>query len=88
VNRPAPHPATETATFADDGFRAVVFDERTAAVHTLSPVASAVWALCDGETTVAQMTDELTELFAVDHARVRSDVDAALTSFRELGLLV
>ena len=55
----------ETAVF--DG-EAVLFHEGASMVHRLNAVAGAVWLLCDGETTVASMPDELAEVFGVPAA--------------------
>jgi len=84
---PAPDQAVETALFADNDFRAVVFDERTAKLHHLNPVASAVWVLCDGTTSVAAVEAELADVLGMDASTAASHVDAAMRQFWDAGLL-
>ncbi len=75
----------ETAVF--DG-EAVLFHESASMVHRLNAVAGAVWLLCDGETTVASMPDELAEVFSVPAADLVSPIGEALESLGAAGLLV
>ena len=57
-------------------------------VHRLNAVAGAVWLLCDGETTVASMPDELAEVFGVPPADLVGPIGEALDSLAAAGLLV
>ena len=75
----------ETAVF--DG-EAVLFHEDAAMVHRLNAVAGAVWLLCDGETTVASMPDELAEVFGVPAADLVDPVGEALDGLAAAGLFV
>ena len=75
----------ETAVF--DG-EAVLFHESAAMVHRLNAVAGAVWLLCDGETTVAAMADELAEVFGVAPAELSDPIGEALENLAAAGLLV
>ncbi len=75
----------ETAVF--DG-EAVLFHESAAMVHRLNAVAGAVWLLCDGETTVASMPDELAGVFDVPAADLVGPIDEALDGLAAAGLLV
>ena len=75
----------ETAVF--DG-EAVLFDERASMVHRLNAVAGAVWLLCDGETTVASMPDELAEVFGVPAGDLVEPIGEALDGLAAAGLLV
>ena len=65
----------------------VVYDPLRAAVHYLNATASIVFALCDGTTPVGQTTNEIAEAYGVSAAQVEEDVQAALVSFAERGLL-
>ena len=40
----------------------VVYDPETSAVHLLNVTATAIWVLCDGETTPEEMVDAICEL--------------------------
>ena len=75
----------ETAVF--DG-EAVLFHESAAMVHRLNAVAGAVWLLCDGETTVASMPDELAGVFGVPAGDLVGPIDEALDGLAAAGLLV
>lgn len=66
---------------------AVVYDPRTGALHHLNATATAVWGLCDGETTVADAVRELADAFAAPAEQVRADVAALLGDLAERGLL-
>ena len=75
----------ETAVF--DG-EAVLFHESAAMVHRLSAVAGAVWLLCDGETAVASMPDELAAVFDVPAGDLVGPIGDALDGLAAAGLLV
>ena len=75
----------ETAVF--DG-EAVLFHESASMVHRLNAVAGAVWLLCDGETTVASMPDELAGVFDLPAGDLVGPVDEALDGLAAAGLLV
>jgi hypothetical protein len=75
----------ETAVF--DG-EAVLFHESASMVHRLNAVAGAVWLLCDGETTVSVMADELAEVFAVAPTDLAEPIGEALDNLAAAGLLV
>ena len=74
----------ETAVF--DG-EAVLFDEQAAMVHRLNAIAGAVWLLCDGETTVATMPDELAEVFGVPADELTEPIGKALAGLASAGRL-
>jgi hypothetical protein len=54
----------------------------------LNSSARAVWELCDGTRTVAEMCHELGRRFDCAGADLLADVAAAVSRFRDLGLLV
>jgi hypothetical protein len=75
---------TETALFEGE---AVVFREATKSIHRLNASAAAVWVCCDGETTVADMVDELADVFAISAHETERTVLEALGQLAEVGLL-
>lgn len=75
---------TETALFEGE---AVVFRAGTRQIHRLNSTAAAVWVCCDGETTVAEMVDELAEVFGVSIDEAGPRVQEALEQLASLGLL-
>ena len=56
-------------------------------VHVLNTTAAALWFLCDGRRTVAEISTELAGLFSMDVSRVEADVQETLGSFQGAGLL-
>ncbi|CAB4862425.1 unannotated protein [freshwater metagenome] len=66
---------------------AVLYHEAARTVHRLNAVASSVWLLSDGETSVNDMATELSELFAVDADVLGSAIDESLKLLADAGLL-
>jgi hypothetical protein len=66
----------------------VLFRESTRMVHRLNSVAGAVWLVCDGETAVASMADELGEVFGVDPTTLTDGIHEALNQLAAEGLFV
>ena len=65
-----------------------ILDAAQNVLHILNPTAAAVWVLCDGCHSEAEIAAELCEAFApAEPEAVRSDVAAAVASFRDKGLL-
>ncbi|MEM9514915.1 MAG: PqqD family protein [Actinomycetota bacterium] len=84
-DRPVAVDDVETAVFEGE---MVIFHVGPSIVHRLEAVASAVWLLCDGETTVEAMPGEVAELFGVAADDVRAPIDESLRSLAGQGLLV
>lgn len=53
----------------------------------LNPTAFALWELCDGRTTLAEMVDAVCDLFEISRDQARSDVAEAIRHMRAAGLL-
>jgi hypothetical protein len=64
-----------------------IYDPATGSVHLLNETAQAIWDLCDGDTTVAEMVDAICTLTAMHRDIVVEDVDRILTEFGAAGLL-
>lgn len=69
-------------------FGAEVVLRRGDALHLLDPVAAIVWQCLDGEATAAEIVDDLAPVFGREPEALRADVDSAIASFAEAGLLV
>ena len=85
--RPNAHPSIRSAVFDNDEFCVVLFDERANRLHRLGSAASAVWMLCDGDTEVANLVDELVQILGLPQDSTASDVQLALNDFWSMGLL-
>jgi PqqD family protein of HPr-rel-A system len=66
---------------------AVIYDERTGELHHLNPTATIVFSLCDGTSTVREMSGEIAGAFGVPAGEVERDIRALLRTFRKAGLL-
>lgn len=66
----------------------VLTDERGAAAFQLNDTALALWELCDGRTSVAEMVGAITLLFAEEPASLQHDVLAALRVLLQDGLII
>jgi len=56
-------------------------------VCELNETGAALFDLCDGETSSAEMVDAICEMFAVDRATVDADVRRALTALVDAGVV-
>jgi PqqD family protein of HPr-rel-A system len=66
---------------------AVVYDERTGELHHLNPTATIIFSLCDGSSTVREMSGEIAGAFGMPADEVERQVRALLRQFRKAGLL-
>jgi hypothetical protein len=83
---PVPVPREDLAVEELDG-ETVIYDERTGLLHLLDQVATVVWGCFDGEGTLGELADELSEAFGTDAARVGADVVALVERLEGDGLL-
>jgi hypothetical protein len=54
---------------------------------TLDPVASQIWGMLDGTTSIANITAVIVDEYDAPASTVRADVDALLADLLELGLV-
>lgn len=66
----------------------ILYDDRTYKAHCLNNTAAAVWRLCDGNHSVADMAKALVPGSESDPGAAESLVWAALKQLRKSGLLV
>lgn len=66
-------PSPQVCWVEVDG-EAVAYDAGGDALHLLDPIASLVWGLLDGETSLRQTSDELARAFGEDPQRILDDV--------------
>lgn len=68
----------------------VIFDPVSDRLHALNLTAALIWMECTGERDIDEITDQVATVFepAQPRDRVLSDVQAAITRFREQGLLL
>jgi hypothetical protein len=66
---------------------AVLYHEVANTIHVLSPTATIVWNLLDGESDVASIVADLAEVFQVPSEQMLEDVLTAVRAFGRQGLL-
>ena len=59
----------------------------TGDIVSLNPVAGALWDLCDGGTTVAEIVAAATTLFAASPDSIKHDIEGALEALQEQHLI-
>lgn len=84
TDRPAGAADVETAVF--DG-EVVLFHESRHMVHQLNATSGTVWLLCDGETDVASMAVELSEVFHLPPEALTEGIYQALDQLAAAGLI-
>lgn len=82
-----PRPA-EGVVLVAGRHRTRLVDPEGRTLHVLNGMALALWELCDGETTVAEMVAAACTLFDGDEKAVRRDIERALSLFTDAELLV
>lgn len=81
----APGVVTESADI-ERGTRILLTADGTG--HELNATASALWELCDGETSVEEIAASVAQAFGMPEPQAREEVEAALALLIEQGLLV
>jgi hypothetical protein len=69
------------------GSELVILDGGRATVVCLNAVAAAIWEMCDGRHTAAQIAAELAEAFGIATSRVDRDVRRVLDQLSVRGFL-
>jgi Coenzyme PQQ synthesis protein D (PqqD) len=71
----------------DMGDGVILYDDTSSLVHHLSPSASIVWQLCQGEASVRTLALEIADELFQDPEQVRTDVSVLLAELDALGLV-
>ncbi len=69
------------------GDQTSVYNPETGGLHVLNQSALAIWELCDGETTGAEMVEAIVELARLEPGTAEADVSGALQQLFDLGLV-
>jgi Coenzyme PQQ synthesis protein D (PqqD) len=88
MNEPADHPKrrTDVNVRMIDG-EVVVLDRQAGLIHQLNQTASYIWDRCDGQSTVAELADQLAVAFDVDANTAVHDVATLIVQLHRLGLI-
>jgi hypothetical protein len=78
---------TEKVAVRRDGSLVDVLVDDSGDAFRLNDTAYALWELCDGSTTVGEMVDAASELFAAPPEQLRHDVTVALQHLTDAHLI-
>ncbi len=65
----------------------VLLDRQEGFIHQLNRTASYIWEKCDGQSTLADIENQMAEAFDVDRKTAAKDLAAILWQLRQLNLL-
>jgi Coenzyme PQQ synthesis protein D (PqqD) len=65
----------------------VILDRQSDLIHQLNHTASYIWDLCDGQSTVGEIANQLAAAFHVDAHTAGRDVATTIRQLHSLGLL-
>ena len=88
MNEPPDHPKrrVDVNVRMVDG-EVVVLDRQSDLIHQLNHTASYIWDRCDGQSTVAEIANQLAAAFHVDVHTAVQDVATTIRQLHSLGLL-
>jgi hypothetical protein len=81
-----PRPRPDVIARLIDG-ETVVLDRQAGLVHQLNQTASYIWALCDGQTTIAGMAHQFAQEFVIEPTVASRDVRVLVEQLQALELL-
>lgn len=69
----------------EDGL--IVYNHDSSLVHHLNPSAAIVWRICDGEASVAQLSDEVANEYSLVGHNVQAELQSLVAELDALGLV-
>lgn len=82
-----PRPRRGVVLDVDERGRASLASPGGRQMVALDPTATALWELCDGETTLREMVAAVAALFDAEPTVIEREVGAALAALEDAGLL-
>jgi hypothetical protein len=82
----SPHRRPDVRTRIIEG-DTVVLDRHEGLIHQFNQTASYIWEQCNGQSTTAEIAQQLVEAFDVDPETAANDVAAIVQRLQELNLL-
>lgn len=80
-------PASLQVEWVDVGDQVIVWDGAEGELHLLDPIATLVFRLCDGSTTLGETVADLARLFSRETSEIRDDVVRCVETLRRNGLV-
>ena len=77
----------ENVVFREIEEEGILYQVEDGRVHVLNGTAYTIWNQCDGEHTIEEIAEGLTETFQVDEQIALKDVRQSVEAFQNLGLL-
>ena len=71
----------------DMGDGVVLYDDASSLVHHLSPSASIVWQLCQGEASVDELAADIADAYGLKSSEVEEQLTATIAEFDATGLV-
>jgi len=71
----------------DLGDGVILYDDSSTLVHHLSPSASVIWQLCQGDASVETLATEVAEELGHEREQVLADITALVAELDALGLV-
>jgi len=78
---------TDTLSSVELDGETVIYDDSNGSIHLLDPIATVVWSVLDGTSTLEEIAADLTEAFNADPDQVRNDVVTLARNLGHSGLL-
>jgi hypothetical protein len=74
-------------TVAELEGEAVIYDDETRQVHYLNQTATIVFNLCDGGSSIKELSADIADAFSLRQGEIEPQVRTLIRSFREAGFL-
>ena len=65
----------------------ILYDDGSSLVHRLSPSASIVWKLCQGDASVRELARDVAEAFGRDSSEIEEQLSTSIAELDALGLV-
>jgi PqqD family protein of HPr-rel-A system len=65
----------------------ILYDDGSSLVHRLSPSASIVWKLCQGDASLRELTKDVAEAFGLDPSETEEQLSTTIAELDALGLV-
>jgi len=78
---------TDTLSTVELDGETVIYDDSNGSIHLLDPIATVVWSVLDGTSSLEEIAADLAEAFGADPAQVRSDIVTLVRNLGHSGLL-
>jgi hypothetical protein len=82
---PKPHPKLAVRVIANE---TLILTPQDSVLHTLNPMATRIWQMMPGYSTLEELTAAIVEEFDIDEATAQNDLQELVTSLLEKQILL